>query len=315
MHLKPASKWLAILTLIVVVLSAFLLASSKASLQQTSAEKTKDLFSLFQNANATIQQVFRKIESNGETVPKASLNTYNQAQVLAEESESLLQAGNYSEANNRIVEALQKLKDAIRTVDETVPEQPTETEINLERTVQLRSSISRYSEQLQRIKNLTRLAASVGYNTTILEEKITTIKNLLETASTNIEQQRFEAASQNLAEIKNLSDKILTFINGFAADLKITRIASYINQAQQRLDAIRETAEATSNEASLTAVNNAETSLYNAKTYLEENRINETLSELANSKASEDVAAEYLRPTASAVDSTVNTAPTSAVSP
>ncbi len=315
MHLKPASKWLAILTLIVVVLSAFLLASSKASLQQTSAEKTKDLFSLFQNANATIQQVFRKIESNGETVPKASLNTYNQAQVLAEESESLLQAGNYSEANNRIVEALQKLKDAIRTVDETVPEQPTETEINLERTVQLRSSISRYSEQLQRIKNITRLAVSVGYNTTILEEKITTIKNLLETASTNIEQQRFEAASQNLAEIKNLSDKILTFINGFAADLKITRIASYINQAQQRLDAIRETAEATSNEASLTAVNNAETSLYNAKTYLEENRINETLSELANSKASEDVAAEYLRPTASAVDSTVNTAPTSVVSP
>jgi len=315
LHLKPASKWLAILTLIVVVLSAFLLASSKASLQQTSAEKTKDLFSLFQNANATIQQVFRKIESNGETVPKASLNTYNQAQVLAEESESLLQAGNYSEANNRIVEALQKLKDAIRTVDETVPEQPTETEINLERTVQLRSSISRYSEQLQRIKNLTRLAASVGYNTTILEDKITTIKNLLETASTNIEQQRFEAASQNLAEIKNLSDKILTFINGFAADLKITRIASYINQAQQRLDAIRETAEATSNEASLTAVNNAETSLYNAKTYLEENRINETLSELANSKASEDVAAEYLRPTASAVDSTVNTAPTSVVSP
>ncbi len=315
MDLKPASKWLAILTLIVVVLSAFLLASSKASLQQTSAEKTKDLFSLFQNANATIQQVFRKIESNGETVPKASLNTYNQAQVLAEESESLLQAGNYSEANNRIVEALQKLKDAIRTVDETVPEQPTETEINLERTVQLRSSISRYSEQLQRIKNITRLAASVGYNTTILEEKITTIKNLLETASTNIEQQRFEAASQNLAEIKNLSDKILTFINGFAADLKITRIASYINQAQQRLDAIRETAEATSNEASLTAVNNAETSLYNAKTYLEENRINETLSELANSKASEDVAAEYLRPTASAVDSTVNTAPTSVVSP
>jgi DNA repair exonuclease SbcCD ATPase subunit len=226
-----------------------------------------------------------------------------------------MQAGNYSEADGKIVEAFQKLKDAVRIVDETVPEQQTETEINLERTFQLKSSISRYTEQLQRIENLTRFAASVGYNTTTLEDKISTIKDLLETASKNIEQQRFEAAQENLAEAKNLSDRILNTINSFAADLKITRIATYINQTQQRLDAIRETAKAASNEASLAAVDNAETSLNNAKTYLEEQRINETLSELANSKASEDAAVEYLRPTASAVDATANTAPTAAVSP
>ena len=315
MHLELSAKWLAILILIVVVLSALVLASSQASLQQAPAEKTQDLFSLFQNANATIQQVFRKLESDGETVPQASLNAYNQAQALAAESESLMQAGNYSEANNKIVEALQKLKEAVRIVDETVPEQPTETEINLERAIQLKSSISRYNEQLQRIENLTRLAASVGYNTTALQDKIAVIKNLLETASTNVEQQRFEAASQNLAEAKNLSDRILTAINGFAVDLKITRIASYINQTQQRLDAIRATAEAASNEASLAAVDNAETSLDNAKTYLEEQRIDETLSELADSKVSEDAAVEYLRPTASAVDARANTAPTAAVSP
>jgi len=300
----------------VVTLSALVLASTQASLQKTPAEeKTEALFSLFQNANATVQQVFRQLESDGETVPQASLNAYNQAQALVAESESLMQAGNYSEADGKIVEAFQKLKDAVRIVDETVPEQQTETEINLERTFQLKSSISRYTEQLQRIENLTRFAASVGYNTTTLEDKISTIKDLLETASKNIEQQRFEAAQENLAEAKNLSDRILNTINSFAADLKITRIATYINQTQQRLDAIRETAKAASNEASLAAVDNAETSLNNAKTYLEEQRINETLSELANSKASEDAAVEYLRPTASAVDATANTAPTAAVSP
>lgn len=299
-----------------VTLSALVLASTQASLQKTPAEeKTEALFSLFQNANATVQQVFRQLESDGETVPQASLNAYNQAQALVAESESLMQAGNYSEADGKIVEAFQKLKDAVRIVDETVPEQQTETEINLERTFQLKSSISRYTEQLQRIENLTRFAASVGYNTTTLEDKISTIKDLLETASKNIEQQRFEAAQENLAEAKNLSDRILNTINSFAADLKITRIATYINQTQQRLDAIRETAKAASNEASLAAVDNAETSLNNAKTYLEEQRINETLSELANSKASEDAAVEYLRPTASAVDATANTAPTAAVSP
>ena len=315
MHLKPSAKWLIILTLIVVTLSAFILASTQASLQQTTSEKTEDLFSLFQNADAAVSQVLSQLEADGKTVPQASLNEYNQALVLAGESESLLQAGNYSEANEKIIQALQKLKETLRIVDSAIPEQPTEIEISLQRTVQLRSSINRYREQLERIENLTRLAASVGYNTTILEDRIQTIKNLLNMAANNLEQKRFAAAAQNLAEAKNISDRIQIAVNNFAADLKIQRIAAYIAKTQERLDAIRETAEAASNEASLAAVENAEASLDNAKEYLEEQLINETLNELANSKVSEDEAVEYLKPTASSFDATSNKASDAVTSP
>ncbi len=315
MHLKPKAKWFIILTLIVVTLSAFILASTQASLQQTTSEKTQDLFSLFQNANATVSKVLSQLEADDKTVPQASLNEYNQALVLAGESETLLQTGNYSEANEKIIQALQKLKKTLTIVDSAIPEQPTETEISLQRTVQLRSSINRYREQLERIENLTRLAASVGYNTTILEERIQTIKNLLNMAANNLEQKRFEAAAQNLAEAKNISDRILIAVNNFAADLRIQRIAAYIAKTQERLDAIRETAEAFSNEASLAAVDNAEASLNNAKEYLEEQRINETLNELANSRASEDEAVEYLSPTASSFDATSNKASDAVKSP
>jgi hypothetical protein len=315
LHLKAAAKWLITLTLIVLSISAFLLASSQASLQQTQAEKTQDLFALFQNANATVTQVFNQLEADRETVPQASFAAYNQALVLAGESESLAEAGSFSKANIKIVEALQKLKEALRIVYVTVPEHPTETEVNLERSAQLLSSISRYSEQLQRIENLTRLAASVGYNTTRLEEKIQTLKNLLETAASSVEQQQFELASEKLVEAKILGYRILEAVDNLAADLKIQRIGIYINRTQQRLEAIREIAEATSNEASLAAVDNAEASLDNAKEYLDEQWINETLSELADSKASEDQAVEYLKPTASIVDATANKTPTAALSP
>ncbi|MBN1358890.1 hypothetical protein JW988_09010 [Candidatus Bathyarchaeota archaeon] len=308
MHLKPALKWLVTLTLIVVTLSAFVLASTQASLQQTPSEKTHDLFSLFQNANDTVSSVFRQLEANGETVPQASLDKYNQALVLAEESESLSQEGNYSEANEKIISAFQKLKEALTIVDAAFPWQQTETEISLERTVQLRSAISRYCEQLERIENITCFAASAGYNTTLLEDRIQTIKNLLEKATNNVEQKRFEAAAENLAEAKTLSVRILNIVNDIAVDLKIQRIAAYINKTQERLDTIKETAEALSNEASLAAVNNAETSLEKAKEYLEDQLINETLTELANSKVSEDEAVEYLTPIASSVDTSSNKA-------
>ena len=311
MHLKLASKWLVIIGLIFVALSALILASTKAAVPNATAakDKTEDLFSLLQDSNATVAEIFRQFKAEGKTIPQASLSEYDQALVLAEESRSLLQAGNYSAADSKIIDALQKFKEALRIVYTTFPEQPTETETALERAIQLKSSINRYYEQLQRIENLTRIASAAGYNTTTVENRVQTVRSLLETASNNVDQKRFEVASNNLAEAKSLIDSTASFFNNLASDLKIQRIATYINQTQERLDAIREKAESLSNTASLAALDNAETSLNNAKEYLEEQRINETLSELANSKASEEEAVEYLKPAASSLVSTSSSIP------
>lgn len=308
MRSKHALKLIASIALILVTISALILAANSATVQQTTqaSDKTQDLFSLLQESNSTVMAIFRQFEADGKIIPQASLDEYDQALVLAEESRSLLQAGNYSEANVKIIQALQKLKEALRIVYTTIPEQPTETEVNVEKAVQLKSSINRYQEQLERIENLTRLVATVGYNTTKIEDNIQTIKSLLDRALNNIDQRHFEAALANLAEAKTLGERLLNFLNNIASDLKIQRIATYINQTETRLATIREKAESLSNTDSLEALNNAETSLDNAKEYLESQRINDTLSELANSKESEEEAVEYLKPTASSLDSTSN---------
>jgi len=305
------------LTLIVVTLSALILASTSATVQNDTStkNKTEDLFELLQKANVTVVEIFRQLEADDKTIPQASLNEYNQALILAEESRSLLQSGNYSEAENKIIQALQKFKEALRIVYTTIPEQPTETETALERTAQLKSSINRYSEQLQRIENLTRFAATVGYNTTALETNIQTVKALLESASSNIAQKRFEAASVNLADAKALIDRLVNALNNIAANLKIQRLQTYIAQTEVRLAAIKETAISLSSTASLAALDNAETSLNNAKEYLEKQQINETLSELANSRASEEEAVEYLKPTASSSSLTSSSRPNAVQAP
>jgi hypothetical protein len=311
--LKSAPKWLVIPALVAVALSALVLASTTAAQDAVAAkEKTEDLFSVFQEANATVTEVFQQFRAVGKTIPQASLNQCNQAFLLAEESRTLLQTGHYSEADNKIVEALQKLKEALRIVYTTYPEQTAETA--LEKAIQLKSSITRYYEQLQRIENLTRVAASEGYNTTTLDENIQAAKSQLKTASNNVDAKRFEAASNNLAEAKALSDKLLSLVNQFAVDLKTQRLQTYIIQTETRLAVIREKAELASNTASLAALETAETSLDNAKDYLENQQINETLSELANSRASEEEAVEYLKIGVSSQDSTSSIA-SSAVQP
>ena len=314
MHLNSPPKWLFIPALVAFALSALVLASTTTAQEDVAAkEKTEDLFLVFEKANATVTEVFQQFRADGKTIPQASLNQCNQAFLLAEESRNLFQTENYSEASNKIVEALQKLKEALRIVYTTYPEQTAETA--LEKAIQLKSSITRYYEQLQRIENLTRIAASAGYNTTTLEANIQTAKSLLKTASKNVDEKRFEAALNNLAEAKALSDTLLSLVNQFAVDLKAQRLQTYIIQTETRLAAIREKAESTSNTASLTALENAETSLDNAKDYLENQRINETLSELANSRTSEEEAVEYLKIGVSSQDSTSSIASNAVQSP
>jgi hypothetical protein len=311
LHSKHALKWLAILTLIVITLSAVVLSSTTTATQGATdlRDKADSLFTLLEKANVTVTEVFRQLEAKDIAIPRTSLEQRDQALLLADEAKSLIQAGNYSEAESKIIQALQKLKEALKIVYTTIPEQPTETETALERTAQLKSSINRYHEQMQRIENLTRFAAAAGYNTTALEAKIQIVKTLLDKASSNIDQKRFEAASVNLADAKALIDSLVNALNNIAANLKIQRLQTYIAQTEVRLATIKETAISLSNTASLTALNNAETSLNNAKEYLEKQQINETLSELANSRASEAEAVAYLKPAASSSNLTSSRTP------
>jgi hypothetical protein len=311
LHSKHALKWLAILTLIVITLSAVALSSTTTATQGATdlKDKADSLFTLLEKANVTVTEVFRQLEAKDIILPQTSLEQRDQALLLADEAQSLIQAGNYSEAESKIIQALQKLKEALKIVYTTIPEQPTETELALERTAQLKSSINRYQEQLQQIENLTRYVATVGYNTTTLETNIQTVKTLLNKASSNIDQNRFEAASVNLADAQTLIDSLVNALNNIAANLKIQRLQTYIAQTEVRLTAIKETATSLSNTASLEAVNNAETSLNIAKEYLEKQQINETLTELANSRASEEEAVAYLKPVASLLNSTSSSTP------
>ncbi len=297
MHSKSKVNSLAALSLTLIVLSALTLSFAAAT--ATNTENSTDfLFSLVQNANATVTEAYNRLEAQDIAAPQDSLTAYNQALLYADEAANQLQAGNISEANSKALQALQQFKEALRIVYEAYPEQPTETE----KTIALRSAIDRASAQLQRLENLTRLAASTGYNTTRLEANIETAKALLTNASHSLNQQNFEAASTSLEEAKTLIENLLNNVNNFAATLKIQRLNAYVAQTEERLAALRTEATTAQNADSLAALNSADDSLANAKEYLEKQQINETLTALASSKASEEKAAEYLNPPAAVSD-------------
>ena len=309
MHSKSIVNSLATITLILLIFSALTL-SLAAAVTASNETKTEFLFSLIQNANTTITQTYTSLESNGTSIPQDSLDAYDQALSLAGEATSQMQAGNFSEANSNALQALQQFKESLQIVYETVPETPTEAQIALERTVALQSAIDRAYLQLQQLENLTIFATATGYNTTILEANIETANAWLTNASRNLNQKSYGAALASTVAAKSLIENLLTRVYNFAATLKIQRLDAYVAQTETRLAGLSTEATTTQNTASLTALNNADASLTDAKEYLENRQINETLNALVSSKTSEEEAAEYLKPVAS-----VTEAPTASTSP
>ena len=307
LQLNSSSRRLAIITLMLITLSTTLFAYTKAYLEDgnDAKNKTEDLISLFQKAQTNVAEIFAKFETDTQKVPQESLDHYNYAILLAEDSKNLLENGRYSDANNKVIQALQELKEALQILYTTSPSVP---QTDLEKAAEMINSLNRYNEQIQRIEDLTSLLAAHGFETSELQADISRIKSLFDEALANIEQKHFDAASSNIAVVEGLFNKLLILVSQFATDLNIERLQTYIIQSETRLDSIREEAEVQLNTASLAALDEAQTSLDTAKDFLQNQKLNETVNELVNSKESEEQALEYLQPSASSFENTSSVA-------
>jgi len=272
-------------------------------------DKANSLFSILEEANATVVKVFRQLEAKGIVAPQDSLLLYNQGLLLASEADSMIQLGKYSEASATVIEAIQKLKESLRIIYGSVTEQPSEFEENVEKTIALNSSINRFYEQLHKIEILTSIARANGFNTTEMETQAETVQSLLSEASDKIEEGKLEIASENLSEARALINILSDNLNELAIELKVQRLSTYIAETQVRLEALKARAISIANTVSLTYVNLAEDSLSNAKEYLEQQLINQTLTELADSKDSELQAEKILTPTLNSTSSLTSRSP------
>jgi hypothetical protein len=316
MRLRSAYGWIVISALVLMALFG-LVFSATSAVENSPSElnKANSLFSVLEEANATVVKVFHQLDAKGVATPEDSLAQYNQALLLADEAVTLMQVGDYSEASLRIVQALQRLRESLRIVYTTVAVQPTEFEVKVEKAVTINGSINRCFEQLLRIENATGTAKLNGYNTTLLEAKIQSARSLLQEATRNLDEGRFEAASDSVAEAKVLIDDLSNSLGELAVDLKVQRLSAYIMEAEVRLESLKARAISISSAASLTYVNQAETSLNSAKEYLQHQLLNETLFELANSRDSELQAEETLKSMLNSTSSVTGSNLTLAASP
>lgn len=307
-------KKVAIITILTLVLSMtfMVLNPTLALTNDDQKQKAETLLKILDNDNISIIEAFSKLDAQNITVQNAE-TTYNEGLAHAEEAFRLMNEENFSEASIEAVEAMQKFEETLRILEDASPVEPTETEVTAEEAISLKANITRTIEHVERLENLTAKAATAGYNTSAIEKRLSEIKQHLENATRKLSAINLDGAAEELLIAKTLVDELKELFDRLTNLVKASNTEKYLEAAEIRVSATK--ANITSSAAltpeikedAITALNNSEKNLANARDFIENNDVDDAIEELEEAKKWEE---ESNRAIASVAATPTSVAPT-----
>jgi hypothetical protein len=291
LNLKKA----AIITLLTLVLSMTftILNPTLALTNDDQKQKAETLLNILDNDNKSIIEAFSKLDAQNITVPNAETK-YNEGLEHAEEAFRLMNEENFSEASIEAVEAMQKFEDTLRILEDASPVEPTETEVTAEEAISLKANITRAIEYAERLENLTAKAATAGYNTSAIEKTLLEVKQHLENATRKLYTLNLDGAAEELCIAKTLLDELKEPFARLTNLVKASNTEKYLEAAEIRVAATKANITASValtpeiKEDAITALNNSETNLANARDSIENNNVDKAIEELEEAKKWEE---------------------------
>ena len=307
-------KKVAIITILTLVLSMTftVLNPTLALTNEDQKQKAETLLKILDNDNISIIEAFSKLDAQNITVPNAE-TTYNEGLAHAEEAFKLMNEGNFSEASIEAVEAMQKFEETLRILEDASPVEPTETEVTAEEAISLKANITRTIEHVERLENLTAKAATAGYDTTAIEKRLSEVKQRLENATRKLSAMNLDGAAEELLIAKTLVDELKELFDRLTNLVKASNTEKYLEAAEIRVSTTKANITSSASltpeikEDAITALNNSETNLANARDFIENNDVDEAIEELEEAKKWEE---ESNRAIASVAATPTSVAPT-----
>ena len=269
--------------------------------EQNIQNKANFLISTIQNANLSISQTISQLQSKDILIPQTCLDTFGEVQILVEQATVLGQEGDFSQAIDVALQASQKIKVTITLLDELGNQGTTDQEDSYKKTLQ--NTFDRYYLLLERYEGIVTSASSKGTDVVAISTKLSSIRTILQSAQSNLNQEKLEIAEDEIAQAQKLLVNLTDYLNTLATRLNSEKISTYIINAQKNLTDLTEQVNSPSNaltsdiKAAATAtITQAQTSLDKAVQYFESQQISRTISELTNVQASQEIVERYLNP-------------------
>lgn len=290
------TKNVATIVLLILVLSMSFAFLNPTLAQTNGAQKQKaeTLIKILENDNTSVALAFSRLDAQNITVPQTAETAYNQGLAQAKEAANLMSQEKYNEAGVEAVEAMQKFEETLRLLETASPVEPTETEVTAKVAILLKANLTRTIEQVERLENLTVKAATAGYDTVTIENRLSEIKRHLDKATQQLNSQNIERAAEELSIAQTLRDELKEPFARLTNLVTTSNTETYLREAEIRVSAAKAniTVSATltpqAKEEAITALNNSEVSLSNARDLIEDSNVDEAIEELEEAKKWED---------------------------
>jgi hypothetical protein len=256
-------------------------------------QKAETLLKILNNGNISILEAFSKLDAQNITLSNAETK-YNEGLKHVEEACRLVNEENFGEASIEAVEAMQKFEETLKILEAASPVEPTETEVTAEDAISLKANITRAIEYAERLENLTAQARTKGYNTAAIETALSGVKQHLEKAARELRTLNLDGAAEELLLAKTLLDELKQPFDKLTNLVKASNTEKYLEAAEIRVSVTKAniTLSATltpeAKEDAITALNNSEASLANARDSIEDNNVDEAIEDLEEAKKWED---------------------------
>jgi hypothetical protein len=281
----------------ITVLLALALLPAFVFLNQTFAQttdpqkqKAETLLAILEETNTTIVSTFKELENKNITSPEAQ-TTYTQGLVKVNESLRLVAQDNFDEACTEAVLAMQKFEETLKLLEASPSDSnPTTTEM----VTMLRANIARAVTYIEKLENMTARAKDAGYNTLSIENQIAESRGYLRNAAQKLRVLNLEGATEDLCEAKEVLDDLIEHVTQLINRVSESNAQRYLQAAEDRVLAakarisVSATLTPKEKEEALTALDNSETKLDNAKDLIQANNVDDAIQELEEAKKWEE---------------------------
>lgn len=279
----------------VTLLVALALSTTFVVLNQTFAQsndpqkqKAETLLDILEENNMSVLSAFSELEQKNITPPEGAQSLYDQGLVYATDAQELLEQENFGDASNKAVLAMQQFEEALLLLESVLPLDSTPSTV--EAALNLKANITRVAAYVEKLEIMAQKASTAGYNTLGVEKRLTEITSFLHNATQKLQVLDLDGATNDLDSAEALLDELIENVSRLTNLVSESNVQRYLTQAEDRLSVVRAdisvsaTLTAKEKEDALTALNNSEASLSNARDLIEDSNVDDAIDKLEEAK-------------------------------
>lgn len=286
---------LSIITLLVIsiVTIPIFLTPSSAQVTEEQKQKAETLLSILDSNNKTLSSELIKLDNQNISLGAVE-DTYQLGLIQSREAQNLLNQEMYNESCNIAILALQNYQTVLKEIGTALTIEPTQTEVIANQIILIKANITRTYDYVLRLENLTNKIKIFGYNTYSVERELFKIKGLLKNATQNLRSLDIENAKENLITAKILLRNLNESLSRLKNLVNEANTLSYLEESETRISATKTEINLSPSltpeikEDAITALNNSETNLKNARELIETNKVDDAIIELEEAKKWEE---------------------------